>query len=318
YPIGSRIDGKVVSLVDDGAFEGLIHVSEMSWTERNPWEELADSFPVGSIIEGKVRNLTGFGAFIDDIDDIDGLIHVSDMSWTKRVKHPSEVLKKGDVVKARITNIDVSNQRVSLSIKEFLPNEWDSLVTEYRVGDTLDGKVVNVTDFGLFIDIYQELEGLVQVSEIGWTARSGSACKEDYAKFLATGRGSTTRVEAALLSRSDLPSGNLEDHFSVGDGRCSPRSSPVAWLHCAGGIGQGDAVPRILGETGGSLPLGWLRPAVRVERVTRWPEACSVDADGSHTGVLYCYLATVSDGGVEAGFVRTLGVDSCYMAPTVG
>ena len=210
YPIGSRVQGKVVSLVDYGAFveieegvEGLIHVSEMSWTkkvvnpakilnvgdevqaivseldmgarrislslrqtERNPWEELADSYPVGSIIEGRVRNLTEFGAFVEITEDIDGLIHVSDMSWTKRVKHPSEVLKKGDVVKARITNIDVNNQRVSLSIKEFLPNEWDDFVNQYRVGDTVDGKVVNVTDFGLFIDIYEGLEGLAHISEI--------------------------------------------------------------------------------------------------------------------------------------------------------
>ena len=225
YPIDSRIDGKVVSLVDYGAFvkieegvEGLIHVSEMSWTkkvvnpskllavgdpvhaivseldmsnrrislslrqtERNPWEELADSYPVGSLIEGKVRNLTEFGAFVEITEDIDGLIHVSDMSWTKRVKHPSEVLKKGDLVQARITNIDVSNQRVSLSIKEFLPNEWDSFVTEKHVGDTLDGRVVNVTDFGLFIDIYQGLEGLAHISEI------------------------------------DLPGGKLEDHYGVGE-----------------------------------------------------------------------------------------------------
>ena len=225
YPIGSRVHGKVVSLVDYGAFveieegvEGLIHVSEMSWTkkvvnpakilnvgdevqaivseldmesrrislslrqtERNPWEELSDTFPVGSIIEGKVRNLTEFGAFVEITEDIDGLIHVSDMSWTKRVKHPSEVVKKGELVKARITNIDVSNQRVSLSIKEFLPNEWDNFVDAYQVGDTLDGKVVNVTDFGLFIDIYQGLEGLAHISEI------------------------------------DLPGGRLEDHFKVGD-----------------------------------------------------------------------------------------------------
>jgi len=210
YPIGSRVHGKVVSIVDYGAFveieegvEGLIHVSEMSWTkkvvnpskilnvgdeveaivseldmeqrrislslrqtERNPWEELADLYPVGSIIEGKVRNLTEFGAFVEITGDIDGLIHVSDMSWTKRVKHPSEVLKKGDVVKARITNIDVVNQRVSLSIKEFLPNEWDDFVETHRVGDTVDGKVVNVTDFGLFIDIYEGLEGLSHISEI--------------------------------------------------------------------------------------------------------------------------------------------------------
>ncbi len=226
YPIGSRVRGRVVSLVDYGAFveieegvEGLIHVSEMSWTkkvvnpakilevgdeveaivseldmdqrrislslrqtERNPWEELADTHPEGTIIEGKVRNLTEFGAFVEITDGIDGLIHVSDMSWTKRVKHPSEVLKKGDLVKARITNIDVENQRVSLSIKEFMPNEWDEFARKHKVGDVLSGRVVNVTDFGLFIDIYNGLEGLAHVSEI------------------------------------DIPSGvKLEDRFTVGD-----------------------------------------------------------------------------------------------------
>jgi small subunit ribosomal protein S1 len=225
YPLGSRVRGKVVSLVDYGAFieleegvEGLIHVSEMSWTkkvvnpakilnvddeveaivseldlaqrrislslrqaERNPWEELAVSHPVGSVIEGKVRNLTEFGAFVQITEEIDGLIHVSDMSWTKRVKHPSEIVKKSDDVKARVTNIDVENQRVSLSIKEFLPNEWDSFVAENRVGDTVTGRVVNVTDFGLFVDIFEGLEGLAHVSEI------------------------------------DVGSGGLENQFSVGD-----------------------------------------------------------------------------------------------------
>ena len=226
YPIGSRVKGRVVSIVDYGAFveieegvEGLIHVSEMSWTkkvvnpakilevgdeveaivseldmeqrrislslrqtERNPWEELEDSHPEGSVIEGKVRNLTEFGAFVEITDGIDGLIHVSDMSWTKRVKHPSEVLKKGDTVKARITNIDVENQRVSLSIKEFMPNEWEDFAGGHNPGDTLDGRVVNVTDFGLFIDIYNGLEGLAHISEI------------------------------------DMPAGaKLEDHFQVGD-----------------------------------------------------------------------------------------------------
>ena len=210
YPIGSRVRGKVVSLVDYGAFveieegvEGLIHVSEMSWTkkvvnpakilevgheveaivseldmdqrrislslrqtERNPWEELKDTHPEGTVIEGKVRNLTEFGAFVEITEGIDGLIHVSDMSWTKRVKHPSEVLKKGDTVRARITNIDIENQRVSLSIKEFMPNEWDDFSERHRVGDVLEGRVVNVTDFGLFIDIYNGLEGLAHVSEV--------------------------------------------------------------------------------------------------------------------------------------------------------
>ncbi len=210
YPLGSRVHGKVVSLVDYGAFveleegvEGLIHVSEMSWTkkvvnptrvvnvgdevqaivseldleqrrislslrqaERNPWDELAITHPVGSVIEGQVRNLTEFGAFVQITEEIDGLIHVSDMSWTKRVKHPSEVLQKGDTLRARITNIDVENQRVSLSIKEFLPNEWENFVNDNQVGDSVTGRVVNVTDFGIFVDIFEGLEGLVHVSEI--------------------------------------------------------------------------------------------------------------------------------------------------------
>ncbi len=225
YPPGSRVRGKVVSLVDYGAFveieegvEGLIHVSEMSWTkkvvnpskllnigdeveaivseldmdqrrislslrqtERNPWEELSDTFPVGTVIEGKVRNLTEFGAFVEITEGIDGLIHVSDMSWTKRVKHPSEVLKKGDTVRARITHIDAENQRVSLSIKEFMPNEWEDFMASHKVGNVVTGRVVNVTDFGLFIDIYEGLEGLAHVSEI------------------------------------ETSGGKLEDHFSVGE-----------------------------------------------------------------------------------------------------
>jgi small subunit ribosomal protein S1 len=225
HPLGSRVRGKVVSLVDYGAFvelergvEGLIHVSEMSWTkkvvspakllnvgdeveaivseldmsqrrislslrqaDRNPWEELSVSHPEGSVVTGQVRNLTEFGAFLQITEEIDGLIHVSDMSWTKRVKHPSEVLKKGDEVKARITHIDIDNQRVSLSIKEFLPNEWDSFISEYKVGHEVEGRIVNVTDFGLFVDIFDGLEGLAHVSEI------------------------------------DVPEGGLEKHYDVGE-----------------------------------------------------------------------------------------------------
>ena len=210
YPLGSRVKGKVVSLVEYGAFieleegvEGLVHVSEMSWTgkvsepstvvevgqevdaivteldldqrrislslrqaERNPWEDLVATHPVGTLIEGKVRNLTDFGAFIEITDEIDGLVHVSDMSWNKRIKHPSEVLKKGDSVQARITQIDAPGQRVSLSIKEFLPNDWQDFVDAHKVGDRVVGGVVNVAEFGLFIDVYNGLEGLAHVSEI--------------------------------------------------------------------------------------------------------------------------------------------------------
>jgi small subunit ribosomal protein S1 len=235
YPPGARVRGRVVSLVDYGAFveieegvEGLIHVSEMSWTkkvvnpskilsvgdeveaivseldmdqrrislslrqtERNPWEELSDTFPVGSVIEGKVRNLTDFGAFVEITEGIDGLIHVSDMSWTKRVKHPSEVLKKGDVVRARITNIDAENQRVSLSIKEFMPNEWEDFKEHYRAGDEVLGRVVNVTDFGLFIDIYEGLEGLAHISEID----SGGGRLEDHFEVGEWVRARILRIE---------------------------------------------------------------------------------------------------------------------------
>ncbi len=210
YPLGSRVHGKIVSLVDYGAFvaledgvEGLIHVSEMSWTkkvvnpskvvavgdevdaivseldmvqrrislslrqaDRNPWDELMVTHPVGTLVEGKIRNLTEFGAFVEITEEIDGLIHVSDMSWTKRIKHPSEVLQKGDQIQARITHIDVDNQRVSLSIKEFITNEWQAFLTEHQIGDRITGRVVNVTDFGLFVDIFKGLEGLAHVSEI--------------------------------------------------------------------------------------------------------------------------------------------------------
>jgi small subunit ribosomal protein S1 len=160
--VGQEIDA-IVSELDMQQRRISLSIRQI---ERNPWEELTDSHPVGSIIEGKVRNLTEFGAFVEITEGIDGLIHVSDMSWTKRIKHPSEVLKKGDTVKARITNIDSDNQRVSLSIKEFMPNEWDDFVAEHSVGDAVEGRVVNVTDFGLFIDIYQGLEGLAHISEI--------------------------------------------------------------------------------------------------------------------------------------------------------
>ncbi|HEY0513639.1 MAG TPA: 30S ribosomal protein S1 [Thermoanaerobaculia bacterium] len=282
YPIGSRVHGRVVSIVDYGAFveieegvEGLIHVSEMSWTkkvvnpakilevgdeveaivseldmeqrrislslrqtERNPWEELEDTHPEGSVIEGKVRNLTEFGAFVEITDGIDGLIHVSDMSWTKRVKHPSEVLKKGDTVKARITNIDVENQRVSLSIKEFMPNEWEEFADKHQPGDSLEGKVVNVTDFGLFIDIYNGLEGLAHVSEIevpagakledhyqvgDWVRTRILRIEEDEKKVGLSMRGVTqpTEEEIAALQAADKERRGGEE----GEGRGKKRES---------------------------------------------------------------------------------------------
>ncbi|MCL4814649.1 MAG: 30S ribosomal protein S1 [Vicinamibacteraceae bacterium] len=209
YPVTARVSGKVVSLTDYGAFielepgvEGLIHVSEMSWSKRvkhpskllnvgdaveamvlgvdpanrrislglkqvaaNPWEELTDRYPVGTRIKGKVRNLTEFGAFVEVEEGIDGLIHISDMSWSKRLKHPSEVLKKGDTVEAMVLNIDAENQRLSLGLKQLATDIWDEFFSQHNVGDVVEGKVVRMTNFGAFVELADGIEGLIHVSE---------------------------------------------------------------------------------------------------------------------------------------------------------
>jgi small subunit ribosomal protein S1 len=210
YPVGARVKGKVVSLTDYGAFveleegvEGLIHVSEMSWSkkikhpskilavgqevecavlgidqeahrislglkqvEANPWQELTEKYPIGSRLKGKVRNLTEFGAFVEVEEGIDGLIHISDLSWTKRIKHPSEVLKKGDTVEAVVLNIDAENQRLSLGLKQLATDIWDEFFSQHKVGDIVDGKIVRLTNFGAFVELAEGIEGLVHVSEL--------------------------------------------------------------------------------------------------------------------------------------------------------
>jgi small subunit ribosomal protein S1 len=209
YPVGARVRGKVVSLTDYGAFvglepgvEGLVHVSEMSWSKRvkhpskilnvgdmieamvlgvdpgarrislglkqveaNPWLDLGDKYPVGSTITGKVRNLTEFGAFVEVEEGIDGLIHISDMSWSKRLKHPSEVLKKSDTVQAMVLNIDAENQRLSLGLKQLQTDVWDEFFSQHKVTDIVEGKVVRLTNFGAFVELAEGIEGLIHVSE---------------------------------------------------------------------------------------------------------------------------------------------------------
>ncbi len=182
--------------------EGLVHVSEMTWSKRmkhpskivnvgdqveavvlnvnpgerrislglkqleaNPWETLHEKFPVGSTVEGKVRNLTEFGAFIEIEDGIDGLVHVSNLSWTKRVKHPSEVLKKGDKVKAIVLAIEPEQRRLSLGVKQLQPDSWDTLFEQHRVGDVIHGKVLRLASFGAFVEIADGVEGLCHNSE---------------------------------------------------------------------------------------------------------------------------------------------------------
>ncbi len=210
YPVESRVTGRVVSLTDYGAFveleegiEGLIHVSEMSWTRKirhpskvvavgddveaivldinpesrrislgmkqvvpNPWDVISEKYPVGTTIEGKIKNITDFGLFIGIDEGIDGLVHISDISWTKRIKHPSELYKKGDVVQAIVLDIDKENERFSLGVKQLQPDPWETVSERYEVGKEITGTVTNVTDFGIFVELEEGIEGLVHVSEI--------------------------------------------------------------------------------------------------------------------------------------------------------
>ena len=210
YAVGSRVTGKVVSLTDYGAFieleegiEGLIHVSEMSWTRKirhpskvvsvgdeveavvldikpesrrislgmkqvvpNPWDVISGKYPIGTTIEGKIKNITDFGLFIGIDEGIDGLVHISDISWTKRIKHPSELYKKGDVVQAIVLDIEKNNERFSLGIKQLQNDPWQSVSERYEVGKEITGTITNLTDFGVFVELEEGIEGLVHISEI--------------------------------------------------------------------------------------------------------------------------------------------------------
>ena len=221
YPIGTKITGRVVSLTDYGAFvevepgiEGLIHISEMSWTrkirhpsqllkvgdtveamvlnidvekkrislglkqvEPNPWDVVAEKYPVGTTIEGKIKNITDFGIFIGIDEGIDGLVHISDISWTKRIKHPSEIYKKGQEVQAVVLKIDKENERFSLGIKQLTPDPWKEIPNKYKPGTRVTGTVTNITDFGIFLELEEGIEGLIHVSEIPKDKRGSTISK---------------------------------------------------------------------------------------------------------------------------------------------
>ncbi len=219
YPVGTRVQGKVVSITNYGAFvelepgiEGLVHISEMSWTrnvrhpskivsigetieavvlkvdeqeekislgmkqtEQDPWMVLPQRYPVGTRIQGKVRNLTSFGAFVEIEPGIDGLIHISDMSWTKRVQHPSEVVKKGDAVEVIVLNIDADNKRISLGLKQAEEDPWLSIGERYPVGHQLRGRIVRMMDKGVVVDLGNDLEGFAPMSQLGFDDVSNPA-----------------------------------------------------------------------------------------------------------------------------------------------
>jgi small subunit ribosomal protein S1 len=210
YPVGTRVQGKVISLMDYGAFvelesgiEGLIHISEMSWTKKiahpskilqvgqtvevvvlnvdpghrrislglkqvmaNPWEDAKQKYPVGSVVKGPVRNITDFGIFVGIEEGIDGLVHISDLHWTKKIKHPSELFKKGDIVEAKVLGVNVENARFSLGIKQLGTDPWKIIAERYPVGSKVKGQVTSVPDFGVFVRIEEGVEGLIHVSQL--------------------------------------------------------------------------------------------------------------------------------------------------------
>jgi small subunit ribosomal protein S1 len=210
FPIGTKVKGKVVSLVPYGAFvqlepgvEGLIHVTELSWTKRvakpsdvlkqdqeieaivlginreeqkislgvrqldsNPWDQAEAKYTVGTKVKGKVRNLTSYGAFVELEEGIDGMVHVSDMSWTRKINHPSEMLKKGDEVEANVLEVDRANQRIALGMKQLEIDPWAKIETLYKVGDLVQGKVTKLASFGAFVGLQHEIDGLVHISQI--------------------------------------------------------------------------------------------------------------------------------------------------------
>jgi small subunit ribosomal protein S1 len=217
YPVGTRVNGKVVSLTDYGAFvelepgiEGLVHVSEMSWghevkhpskvvsvgdqvgavilsvdkkgrkislgmkqVEPNPWEQAERKYPPGTRITGKIRSVTDFGAFVGLEEGIDGLIHISDISWTRHIKHPSEVFKKSQQVEAVVLKVDREKERISLGYKQLSHDPWDQEIPQkFHVGNMAAGKVVKITDFGLFVELGEDVEGLIHLSETGIEAQS--------------------------------------------------------------------------------------------------------------------------------------------------
>jgi len=210
YPVGAKVKGKVVNLVPYGAFvelepgvEGLIHVTELSWTKRiakpsdvlkpeqeleavvlginreeqkislglrqletNPWDKAQEKYPPGTRVKGKIRNLTSYGAFIELEEGLDGMIHVSDISWTRKINHPSEVLKKGDEVEAIVLEVDKANQRIAVGIKQLGEDPWSNIDQLYKIGDLVTGNVTKLASFGAFIGLQHEIDGLVHISQI--------------------------------------------------------------------------------------------------------------------------------------------------------
>jgi small subunit ribosomal protein S1 len=192
-------------------------------TLPDPWESVLAKYKVGDSVAGKVRNLTDFGAFVEIEEGVDGLVHVSDMSWTRRIKHPSEVLKKGDDVEAIITSIDQDNRRISLSIKEFQPNDWQAFKDKHQPGDVVDGVVTRVADFGVFVQIEGMVEGLMHVSE---TPLARGQKPQEHYKEGDPIRARILRIEDAEM-KVGLSGTNVDETVPAAEAAPEPAAAPV-------------------------------------------------------------------------------------------
>ena len=256
FPIGTKVKGKITNLVPYGAFveieegvEGLIHVSELSWTKRitrpsdvltigqeveavvlgvnkeeqkislgvrqlepNPWDEIEHKYPIGKQVKGVVRNMTAYGAFVELEEGIDGMIHVSDMSWTRKINHPSEMLKKGDEIEAVVIDIDKNAQRISLGVKQLDEDPWKSIDTRYKIGDLVTGKVTKLASFGAFVQLADDIDGLVHISQLSEdrvekvkdVLKVGQEVEARVIKVDKTERRIGLSVKAANYSEDDL------------------------------------------------------------------------------------------------------------------
>lgn len=273
YPVGSTIRGKVVSISDYGAFvelekgvEGLIHISEMSWTqhikhpskvlsvgemvdakvlniqkeerkislglkqlEPDPWQTLSERYPVGSRHKGKVRNLTNFGAFVELEDGIDGLIHISDLSWTKKIRHPGEVVKKGDDIDVVVLNVDRDNRRISLGYKQTQDNPWDFFEDKYHPGALVEGKVVRLIEKGLIVELPDSVDGFVPMSQLAKDnlSKPADAYQIDDALTLAVIEFNKENKKIVLSEKNAVKMENREAKAAAAAEKAAAEAEPV-------------------------------------------------------------------------------------------
>jgi small subunit ribosomal protein S1 len=276
FPQDTKLTGKVTNLVDYGAFvelepgvEGLVHISEMSWTRKlrhpsqmvsageeveviilgvdqdkkrislgmkqvkpNPWDVVAEKYPEGTILEGAIKNITEFGLFIGIEDGIDGLIHVSDISWTKKVRHPGEMYKVGDMVQAKVLTVDKENEKFTLGVKQLTDDPWNLVPSKYPTGSIIEGLVTNITDFGLFVEVEEGIEGLVHVSEI-----SSKKIKDPSELFK---EGVTIQAKVIHVSADERRLGLSIKQLKEEEDKKKPKEFRSAGSSDGGGIKLGD------------------------------------------------------------------------------